>query len=45
MPLSTAFQDDLLEKEKEIYLDQAKASGKPQEIAEKMGVSRLAIQG
>ena len=43
-PVSVSKEDipsDLLEKEKEIYLDQAKASGKPQEIAEKMVIGRM----
>ncbi len=43
-PVSVSKEDipsELLDKEKEIYLEQAKASGKPQEIAEKMVVGRM----
>ena len=43
-PVSVSKEDipsGLLDKEKEIYLEQAKASGKPQEIAEKMVVGRM----
>tara|TARA_Y100001970_G_C14203061_1_gene842313 strand:+ start:1579 stop:2205 length:627 start_codon:yes stop_codon:yes gene_type:complete len=43
-PISVSKEDipsEVLDKEKEIYLEQAKSSGKPEEIAQKMVIGRM----